>query len=100
MSAQGLLLELAQRHGIEHGYHDIWGTWHALSADTARSLLGAERLRLLAQPVERKVTKEALVMPPTVAAGRKPEPTPRSTRIGLLSNPAAVMVPLPRISLP
>ncbi|MFT5174717.1 MAG: (1-_4)-alpha-D-glucan 1-alpha-D-glucosylmutase, partial [Gammaproteobacteria bacterium] len=36
-----MLLELAQRHGIEAGYHDIWGTWHALSTDTAQALLGA-----------------------------------------------------------
>jgi hypothetical protein len=33
----------------------------------ARRLLGAEGLRLLAQPVERRVTDEALVVPPQVA---------------------------------
>jgi len=32
----------------------------------ARALLGAERLRLLAQPVERRVSDDALVLPPTV----------------------------------
>ena len=36
-----MLLELAQRHGIEAGYHDIWGIWHALSTHTAQALLGA-----------------------------------------------------------
>lgn len=50
---------LAQRDGEPPGLRHI---------AAARSLLGAERLRLLAQPVERKVTKAALVMPPTVAA--------------------------------
>ena len=33
----------------------------------ARRLLGGERLRLLAEPVERQVTEAALVMPPQVA---------------------------------
>ncbi len=41
MSAGGALLELARRHGIEPGYHDIWGHWHPLAEGTARALLAA-----------------------------------------------------------
>ena len=33
--------ELAKLHGIEAGYHDIWGTWRVPSDDTVRALLSA-----------------------------------------------------------
>ena len=39
MNADGELLELATVHGIETGYHDIWGTWHPLSHSSAIALL-------------------------------------------------------------
>jgi (1->4)-alpha-D-glucan 1-alpha-D-glucosylmutase len=32
---------LARLHGIEPGYHDIWGNWHGTSDETARALLRA-----------------------------------------------------------
>ena len=35
------LARLVAACGIESGYHDIWGNWHALGEDTARRLLGA-----------------------------------------------------------
>jgi (1->4)-alpha-D-glucan 1-alpha-D-glucosylmutase len=38
---ESALLELAAHHGIETGYHDIWGTWRALSTVGARTLLEA-----------------------------------------------------------
>ena len=41
MNATGDLLALARLHGIESGYHDIWGTWHPLTHDTAHRLLRA-----------------------------------------------------------
>lgn len=41
MNPDSLLARLAQACGIEAGYHDIWGTWHALGEDTARRLLAA-----------------------------------------------------------
>ena len=33
--------ELAKLHGIEAGYHDIWGNWRVPSDDTVRALLSA-----------------------------------------------------------
>lgn len=41
MNPDSLLARLAQACGIEPGYHDIWGSWHALGEDTARRLLAA-----------------------------------------------------------
>ena len=41
MNTDSPLARLAASCGIESGYHDIWGNWHALGEDTARSLLGA-----------------------------------------------------------
>ncbi len=41
MSPDSPLGRLAQARGIEAGYHDIWGHWHALRDETARRLLGA-----------------------------------------------------------
>ena len=41
MNPDSPLARLAAACGIESGYHDIWGTWHALGEDTARRLLGA-----------------------------------------------------------
>lgn len=41
MNPDSTLARLAQACGIETGYHDIWGTWHALGDDTARRLLAA-----------------------------------------------------------
>jgi (1->4)-alpha-D-glucan 1-alpha-D-glucosylmutase len=41
MNTDSPLGRLAASRGIESGYHDIWGNWHALGEDTARSLLGA-----------------------------------------------------------
>ena len=41
MSYHELLSQLAARHGIEQGYHDIWGTWHGLTNETASALLQA-----------------------------------------------------------
>lgn len=41
MNTDSPLARLADACGIESGYHDIWGTWHALSEDTARHLIGA-----------------------------------------------------------
>ena len=41
MNPDSSLARLAAACGIEAGYHDIWGNWHALSEDTARRLLGA-----------------------------------------------------------
>ena len=41
MNPDSPLARLAQVCGIEPGYHDIWGNWHALHEDTARRLLGA-----------------------------------------------------------
>ena len=35
------LERLARLYGIEPGYHDIWGQWHATSDDTVRALLAA-----------------------------------------------------------
>jgi (1->4)-alpha-D-glucan 1-alpha-D-glucosylmutase len=35
------LAELAEHYGIEPGYHDIWGVWHEVSAETVRELLSA-----------------------------------------------------------
>ena len=35
------LAALAQRWGIEPGYHDVFGAWHAASAETLRTLIGA-----------------------------------------------------------
>ncbi len=35
------LAELADWHGIERGYYDIWGVWREASADTVRALLAA-----------------------------------------------------------
>jgi 4-alpha-glucanotransferase len=35
------LAALAQRWGIEPGYHDVFGVWHAASAETLRTLIGA-----------------------------------------------------------
>jgi (1->4)-alpha-D-glucan 1-alpha-D-glucosylmutase len=32
---------LARLHGIETGYHDIWGEWRTSSEETVRALLGA-----------------------------------------------------------
>ena len=36
--AEGALLALAECHGIEPGYHDIWGTWHPLTVHTAKTI--------------------------------------------------------------
>jgi (1->4)-alpha-D-glucan 1-alpha-D-glucosylmutase len=44
--ADAALSELAEAYGIEPGYHDIWGVWHATSADTARRLLSAMGVRV------------------------------------------------------
>lgn len=41
MSDEDLLDRLASLAGIEPGYHDISGTWHAPSAETKRTLLRA-----------------------------------------------------------
>jgi (1->4)-alpha-D-glucan 1-alpha-D-glucosylmutase len=41
MSPDSPLARLAQARGIEAGYHDIWGNWHALQDETARRHLGA-----------------------------------------------------------
>jgi (1->4)-alpha-D-glucan 1-alpha-D-glucosylmutase len=41
MNPDSPLARLAEACGIEAGYHDIWGTWHPLSDDTARHLLAA-----------------------------------------------------------
>jgi len=41
VNATGDLLALARLHGIDSGYHDIWGTWHPLTQDTALALLRA-----------------------------------------------------------
>lgn len=41
MNPDAPLARLAHACGIEHGYHDIWGNWHALREDTARRLLDA-----------------------------------------------------------
>jgi MalQ N-terminal beta sandwich domain/4-alpha-glucanotransferase len=41
MNPDAPLARLAYACGFEHGYHDIWGNWHALREDTARRLLGA-----------------------------------------------------------
>jgi 4-alpha-glucanotransferase len=41
MNTDSSLGRLTASCGIESGYHDIWGNWHALGEDTARSLLGA-----------------------------------------------------------
>ncbi len=41
MNPDSPLARLAQARGIELGYHDIWGNWHALQEETARRLLGA-----------------------------------------------------------
>jgi len=41
MKPDSPLARLAAACGIESGYHDIWGTWHALGEDAARRLLGA-----------------------------------------------------------
>ena len=41
MNPDSPLARFAAACGIESGYHDIWGTWHELSEDTARRLLGA-----------------------------------------------------------
>ena len=35
------LAELAHRHAIELGYHDIWGGWHEIPEATLRALLAA-----------------------------------------------------------
>src|SRR5689334_16403607 len=34
------LRALARVHGIEPGYHDIWGHWHEPSAEALRAVLG------------------------------------------------------------
>ncbi len=39
MNGDDPLARLAAAHGIEAGFHDIWGNWHGLSEDTARQLL-------------------------------------------------------------
>ena len=36
-----LLERLARHYGIEPGYHDVWGNWHAASEETLRTLLAA-----------------------------------------------------------
>ncbi|NNM01839.1 MAG: 4-alpha-glucanotransferase, partial [Gammaproteobacteria bacterium] len=41
MNGDSPLARLAVTHGIEPGYHDIWGNYHALSEDAARTLLAA-----------------------------------------------------------
>jgi (1->4)-alpha-D-glucan 1-alpha-D-glucosylmutase len=35
------LERLARLYGIEAGFHDVWGNWHAASDDTVRALLAA-----------------------------------------------------------
>jgi (1->4)-alpha-D-glucan 1-alpha-D-glucosylmutase len=35
------LEQLAQRFGIDTGYHDVWGRWRATSGETARAILAA-----------------------------------------------------------
>jgi len=36
-----ILERLARHYGIEPGYHDVWGNWHAASEETLRTLLAA-----------------------------------------------------------
>ncbi len=39
MADHDRLLALAGEHGIEPGYHDIWGNWHHTSPDALRAVL-------------------------------------------------------------
>ena len=38
---QAPLERLAELHGVEPGYHDVFGKWHAPSEETRRALLAA-----------------------------------------------------------
>src|SRR5437773_10523331 len=38
-SAVGALEKLASLHGVESGYHDVWGEWRATSGQTLRAIL-------------------------------------------------------------
>jgi (1->4)-alpha-D-glucan 1-alpha-D-glucosylmutase len=41
MPERDQLLALAREHGIEPGYHDIWGNWHAASDAALRGILAS-----------------------------------------------------------
>ena len=43
MDEAAALEALAARHGLAAGFHDIWGEWHAASAQTLRALIGCMR---------------------------------------------------------